>query len=116
MLAKETVSLEYRKKWLGELKDLLFKYIDKDKYAVFLYGSAVNDLLGANDFDIGILGKDKFPDKLFYKILDDIEESIIPLDVDIVDFTKVKKEFREKALKEIKIWNKPKDILINAME
>lgn len=62
----KTISLEYRKKWLSLLKDIVMKHVEADKYAVFLYGSAVNNLKKANDFDIGIIGKSRFPDNMKY--------------------------------------------------
>src|SRR6266498_3041697 len=113
MNSKETISLEYRTKWLNLLREIVLKYVEKDKYAVFLYGSAVKNLQRAHDFDIGILGGEEFSYKTRYKIQDEIEESIIPFDVDIVDFLKVREEFKKIALKEIEIWNKPKNIEIN---
>ncbi len=113
MTAKEEVSLKYRKKWLGMLKDLCLKYIDKDQYAVFLFGSAVNDLIRANDVDIGFLGEKNLPDKVKYKINDEAAESIIPFKIDLVDFRNVNNEFKKEALSEIIVWNRPKSIIIN---
>jgi len=110
---QETISLEYRKKWLGELRKMMFKYIDKDKYAVFLYGSAVNSLLRAHDFDIGVLGEERLPDSIMNMIIDEIEESKIPMKIDIVDFKRVDYEFRNIAMEEIQIWNKPEYIRLN---
>jgi len=113
MQTDKKISLDYRKKWLMQLKDIVLRHIETDKYAVFLYGSAVNNLLNAHDFDIGVIGKNKFPDKSKYEILNEVEESIIPFDVDIKDFREAKTDFKEIALKEIEVWNKPKDIKIN---
>lgn len=113
MTTKEAVSLEYRKKWLGMLKDIVLKHVDTNEYAVFLYGSAVNGLLKAHDFDIGVMGNKAFPDRVRYKITDEIEESIIPMKVDFVDFIYTDEEFRKIALSEIEIWNNPKGIKIS---
>jgi len=113
MTTKEAVSLEYRKKWLGMLKEIVLKHVDKNEYAVFLYGSAVNGLLKAHDFDIGILGKNKIEDRIVYRITDEIDESIIPMGVDIVDFVNTDEEFKKIALSEIEIWNNPKGIKLS---
>jgi len=113
MTAKETVSVKYRKEWLGQLKSLVLNNVDNDKYAVFLFGSAVNNLQRANDIDVGILGKKELPDKIKYKIIDDIENSVIPYNVDIIDFYETNKKFRKFSLNNIKIWNKPKNISLS---
>ena len=113
MTEKEEISLKYRKKWLGELREMLFKNIDTSKYAIFLFGSAVNNLVKAHDIDIGILGNEKLPIRTESDIYYIIEESIIPMKVDIVDFAVVSDDFRKTAFSEIEIWNKPQNIILN---
>jgi histidinol phosphatase-like enzyme len=113
MTAKEEISLKYRKKWLGMFKDVCLKYVDKDKYAVFLFGTAVSDIIRATDVDIGILGKNKLDEEVKEKIRNEVENSVIPFDIDIVDFCHAEKKFKRVALSSIEVWNKPKHININ---
>jgi uncharacterized protein len=113
MTRKETVILEDRKEWLGQLKKLVLKNIDKENYAIFLFGSAVNDLLRANDIDIGILGKKVLPDNIKNRIIEEVEESVIPYKVDIVDFHDTGRKFKKFSLNNIKVWNQPKNISLS---
>ena len=72
MIRKEAVSLKYRKEWLGLLKNPVLKNVDNDKYAIFLFGSAVNNLLRANDIDVGKLGEKILADKIKFKIIEEV--------------------------------------------
>ncbi|MEJ5352672.1 MAG: hypothetical protein WHS65_13900 [Melioribacteraceae bacterium] len=47
------------------------------------------------------------------KIKKAFEVSIIPYNVDLIDFGKVDKEFKKIALGEIEVWNKAKDFDIS---
>ncbi len=110
MTAKEEISLKYRKKWLELLKKILFVNVDTEKYAIFLFGSAVDNIVNAKDIDIGIMGEELLPHEIKRDIYYMIDESIVPFKVDIVDFKDVNAEFKKTALKKIEIWNKPKNI------
>lgn len=107
------MTIYYRNKWLLELKDLIFETVNTKDYAIFLFGSAVNDLYNANDIDIGFLGKNKLTDRVRSEILERLEDSIIPFKVDIVDFKTVEDSFKAIALEEIKIWNLPEGMSLN---
>ncbi|HJY64361.1 MAG TPA: hypothetical protein VJ455_09410 [Ignavibacteria bacterium] len=113
MTAQEEISLKYRKKWLKMLKEVCLNYIDRDKYAVFLFGSAVSDILRANDVDIGVLGRKELPQNIKSVIYNVVEESVIPFRIDIVDFHVAGKRFKKIALSSIKVWNKPGHIKLN---
>ena len=53
---------------------------------VWLFGScARNETRQHSDIDIGILPRDDLPSAFFALLADDIEESTIPYDVDLVD-------------------------------
>ena len=72
-----------------------------------MFGSrATHKSTNYSDVDVGILGK-KPLGKVYYKIINQIEESIIPYKVDIVDFALVDEKFKKIALQEIEIWNDP---------
>lgn len=102
--------LEYYNKWLVIAREIVLKNIDRDKFAVFLYGSMVNDPLNAYDMDIGFLGDDKLPTEVKLNIESELRESIVPFRFDLVDFKDSEAGFRKFALREVKIWNKPSHI------
>lgn len=109
----EAEKIKYREKWLKQLKKICLAFIDTDKYAVFLFGSAVNNIVKAHDFDVGVLGDEDLPLDVMGEIYYIVDESIIPLKVDIVDFKNVDSEFKKEALSDIEIWNKPPNIVLN---
>lgn len=96
-------------KYLNILKEIILSIVDKNKVMVFLFGSRVSGCHSAcADADIGLLADNKLPAKLYHKLRNAIDESIIPWEVDIIDFTRVDPSFKAEALKDILIWNKPK--------
>jgi predicted nucleotidyltransferase len=105
---------EYIDEWFEELKRIVLSNIDKDKYAVFLFGSAVNRDYPFGDVDIGILGKEEVPNSSFSKIIEMIDESRIPYRYDIRDFLRVDEKFKKSVYSgKIEIWNQPQNIHIN---
>ncbi len=88
---------------------IVLKNIDTDKYFVFLFGSRADKSCQFNsDVDIGIIGE-KPLGKLYYKIIDELENSLIPYTIEIVDFSQVSEEFKKKVLKgKIIVWNQGK--------
>lgn len=100
--------IDYNKKYLSMIKEIIFSIIDPNEYKVFLFGSrATKNFNRHSDVDIGLLGKNPVG-KAYYKIINKIEESDIPYKVDIVDFALVDEQFKKIALQEIEIWNDPK--------
>ncbi len=97
--------------WLKEVKSILIANIDIENYDIFLFGSfARGDFRQDSDIDIGILGKDSVNNEVMNKIRYQLENSIVPNEVDIVDFSDVDNEnFRKNAMKDIKIWNRAKN-------
>jgi predicted nucleotidyltransferase len=72
----------------------------------FLFGSRANGSAGfASDIDIGIWPQKPLDDTIIAKLQEIIEESFIPYNVDLVDFSKVSEQFKQQALKKIIPWN-----------
>lgn len=64
--------------------------------AVWLFGSmATGEVRRASDIDIAILPRDRLPERFFAMLADEIEESTIPYDVDLVDLRAVDPASRE---------------------
>lgn len=67
-------------------------------YQMFLFGSrATAQHHRYSDVDIGIEGKKHVPHPVMTKITAALEESDVPVRVDVVDFTKVTPEFSQIA-------------------
>ena len=99
--------INYEKKYLKIIKDIVLQSIDPSEHLVFLFGSrARENCKKSSDVDIDIMGK-KPIGKIYYKIVDKIEESIVPYKVDIVDFSMVEEKFKKIAMKKIEVWNQP---------
>ena len=91
--------------YLDITKNIVLQHIANNNFKVFLFGSrACGNEKKMSDIDIGILGNEKFPLQLKFKIQEAIEESIVPFKVDIIDFFNVDGNFKEEALKKIVEW------------
>ena len=95
-------------KYIRLCKQIVLDKLDLDKYMVFLFGSRVHSYHRRfADVDIGIQGKEPVPTVTIASIKEAIDESIVPYQVDIVDFYQVSQEFRRVAMQNIEIWNQP---------
>lgn len=95
-------------KYLARLKEIVLSLVDTDTVMVFVFGSRTSPVHRRHsDVDIGLLSDDLLPSALYHKIRNAIDASSVPIDVDIVDFTRVSPEFRKKAREEMIIWNSP---------
>ena len=100
--------------YIDIVKQIVLKHIPKDNFAVFLFGSrAVGNAKPLSDIDIGILGLEPLPTIIKVDLESDLEESIVPYKIDLIDFYKVDKDFKKEALNTIQIWNCPKNISLN---
>ncbi len=100
--------------YIDIVKQIVLKHIPKDNFAVFLFGSrAVGNAKPLSDIDIGILGLEPLPTIIKVDLESDLEESIVPYKIDLIDFYQVDKDFKKEALNTIQIWNCPKNISLN---
>lgn len=84
-------------------KIVLENFADKEA-DIYLFGSwAKKEERHTSDIDIGILGE-KVTEKDLAMLFFQLEESIIPYQVDVVDLRKVNKEFYGKVKKEGILW------------
>jgi hypothetical protein len=100
------IDREYEDKYYALLKRMVLEELSDRSCTVFLFGSRVSgSYRWAADFDIGIEGlrPDEFIERK-HRLLEQIEESVIPWNVDIVNFDEVDESFRETALKEYDLW------------
>ena len=100
--------------YIDIVKQIVLKHIPKDNFAVFLFGSrAVGNAKPLSDIDIGILWPEPLPTIIKADLESDLEESIVPYKIDLIDFYQVDKDFKKEALNTIQIWNCPKNISLN---
>jgi predicted nucleotidyltransferase len=101
-------------KYLKIARELLLSNLDRQKFAIFLFGRRAFGPTGrASDIDVGILGDETLDPLTRDRLEELLDESIVPYHIDLVDFKQVSKEFRQHALRKIEIWNKPKHIDLN---
>jgi len=87
-------------------KQIVLKHIDSKKYQLFLFGSrAYGNEKFYSDIDIGILGKESVNTIVLADLEAELEESLVPLNADLVDFSKVSTDFKNQALQKIIKWN-----------
>jgi predicted nucleotidyltransferase len=97
--------MNYEKKYLDIIKNIVLSNIDRSEHFVFLFGSrARGSKKKSADVDIGIMGK-KPIGKIYYKIINEIEESIVPYKVDVIDFSLVDQNFKRITMEKIVVWN-----------
>ena len=90
--------------YIDIVKQIVLKHIPKDNFAVFLFGSrAVGNAKPLSDIDIGILGLEPLPTIIKVDLESDLEESIVPYKIDLIDFYQVDKDFKKEALNTIQI-------------
>ena len=90
-----------------QIIEILFRRISPETSTVFLFGSlAENTDMRYSDIDIGIISEDEISDAVFLSLCDELNQETDTLRrIDLVDFNKADKSFREFALENIKIWH-----------
>ena len=92
--------------YLSIAKEIILKHIDIQNYNVFLFGSrAVGNGSKFSDIDIGVMGTKPLDPRTIFEMEHELEESLVPYKVDIVDFFYVDEAFKNMALKKIIEWN-----------
>lgn len=86
-----------------QMLDKIKKYLPHTK--VYLFGSrARGDCLPESDIDIALDNGKKIDTRILSEIREEIEESLIPYTVDIVDLHAVSSDFKESVKKEGVLW------------
>ncbi len=99
---RKTNNLE--EKSLKIVQKIVLKHAPQ-KTKIFLFGSrADNTYTHGSDIDIGFLGEKPIDRTLFSQIKEEIEDSIVPFKVDLVDFSLQSESFKKIALGKIILW------------
>ena len=100
--------------YLDIVKQIVLKHVPQNEFAVFLFGSrAAGNANTLSDIDVGILGIEPLPSIIMADLESDLEESIVPFKIDLIDFYQVDEVFKNEALSTVQIWNCPKNIKLN---
>ena len=100
--------------YIDIVKQIVLKHVPKNEFAVFLFGSrASSNSNSLSDIDVGIMGTKPLPTLIMADLDSDLEESIVPFKIDLIDFYQVDQAFKDEALSSIQIWNCPKNIKLN---
>lgn len=95
-------------KYVDMVKDIVLSRVDRSKVTVFLFGSrARGDHASRADVDVGFFADKRLPPGVLHGIRNALDDSIVPLDVDLVDFSENEPQLRESALRDKTIWNSP---------
>lgn len=91
--------------------DIVFNYINPDESLVFLFGSyATGKARVSSDIDIGLMCQKDIPDNLFARLRLKLAEDVQTLrQIQVFDFAKASEDFKDMAMKEIKIWYRGKN-------
>ena len=100
--------------YIDIVKSIVLKHVPQEEFAVFLFGSrAVGNDKALSDIDVGILGKRPLPVIIKGDLESDLDESIVPFKIDLIDFYQIDEVFKNEALSTVEIWNCPKNIKLN---
>lgn len=94
------------KNYLLQLKYLINDDLkNHQEINIYLFGSrATQKARSRSDVDIGLLSGKPIDDKIMTELKNHIEESSIPYKVDVVDLSRVNKDFRKKVLEGAILW------------
>ncbi len=86
---------------IKKIKNILFSKLDAALYSVFIFGSrATNTNQKYSDIDIGIEGGTLSP-KTKIELEEEFEESDLPYNIEIIDFSSVTESFKQVAKQRI---------------
>ena len=104
----DSTSVDFKREKYYELllREMVLRICAEFRCEVFLFGSrARGEVRRASDFDIGIRGLAQADFRLVKRRIEEqAEESIIPHEVDVVDFDQAGERFGTEALRRIAVW------------
>ncbi len=109
---KRGENLSHQEKYLQEVKQILSQFNQLASFDVFLFGSRANGTAHSkSDIDIGVLGNEPLPSLLRLNIEERLEDSNVPVNIELVDFFYADAAFKEIAFKNRIYWNLKSDIV-----
>jgi predicted nucleotidyltransferase len=81
-------------KYLQRLEEMVSKHLQTHSAKAFVFGSSIDPKRQKfYDVDLGIIGD--IDESTLYQLGEELEESTFPYKVDIIDFNKVEKKFKD---------------------
>ena len=92
--------------YLDQVRKLVLRATDELDCTIFLFGSrARGEFRRSSDIDIGFQGlKEPLFSKIRDQLLSELEESVVPHHVDLVNIDTAPESFRKVALQKVIIW------------
>ncbi len=91
--------------FIQQLKEHVLTFLGNEDVKIVVFGSRIRgDNVASSDIDIGIIPKGKFNRGGLALLREYIDDSNIPYNVDIVDFSTTSDKFKREALKDAEIW------------
>lgn len=94
-----------KQKYKDQLLSIILKHVPESQ--IYLFGSrATNKESPGSDIDLAINAPQPIPHKTIIKILLEIDETTIPLKVDLVDLNIAQEPLKQNILQEGILWTK----------
>ena len=92
-----------KEKYLRQIKSLVSETAKNQKIKVFIFGSSIKEKK-FGDIDVGISGK--IDDTTINKLKESFEDSTLPYFVDVINFNKASKDFKNNVMDQKILWIK----------
>ncbi len=91
--------------YIQQLKERVLAFMGNENVEIIVSGSRIRgDNIASSDIDIGIIPKGDFNRGGLALLREYIDDSNIPYNVDIVDFSTTSEQFKKEALRDAEIW------------
>ena len=92
-------------RWLGQVKAIASRVLADYDVDVYLFGSrARGSARLASDIDLAIESRNELPAKVMNRLFDELDESTVPVRVDVFDLRHAGPELRAKVMQEGIQW------------
>ena len=92
-------------KYIEKLKKAARAVFVDENVKIILFGSrARNDNHSTSDVDVGLIPRERLDKKKVLLLEEEVERMNLPYKVEIVDFSKVARDFSEEAIKGAILW------------
>lgn len=95
-----------RDPYLDQIRDILCRSLQEYRVKMYLFGSRARGTASTgSDCDIGIDSLEDLPKGLLSIIREELEESFVPYQVELIDLRRTTSDFAEKVRREGVVWN-----------
>jgi uncharacterized protein len=101
-----SIDLERETRYTQMLEEVVRDLARGLRCRIFLFGSrARGEVRRSSDFDLGVAGLDEASFRRLKTAIEEfVEESLIPHEVDVVNFDAADDRFRAEAMKDVVVW------------